>query len=64
MLHFICGKYGFDLRRLVYDSRPGAAVIYEYILLNNCIQRPTNLETGKSLSDEIHHDNAVRCEKA
>jgi hypothetical protein len=34
------------------------------ILLNNCIQRPTNLETGKSLSDEILHDNAVRCEGA
>jgi hypothetical protein len=34
------------------------------ILLNNCIQRPTNLETGNSLSDEILHDNAVRCDRA
>ena len=40
----------------------GAAVVY--ILLNNCIQRPTKLETGNPLIDEILHDNAVRCEKA
>ena len=34
------------------------------ILLNNCIQRPTSLETGSSLSDEILHENAVLCERA
>jgi len=39
----------------------GAAVI---CILLKCTERPTNLENGNFLSDEILHDNAVRCEKA
>ena len=38
----------------------GVAVV---CILLNSTERPTNLETGNSLSDEMLRDNAVRCEK-